>query len=463
MSYSLILNADCTLQRNPRVPIGQRPKQHHSAYRRYINPSRLPYQPKLHSCPSFSVEDRVPSLLVVCLETLARSEQIREVTKMLDNGPFTAISQGLEFLEQKRAFLKKIFRHLYVTHGYVYGGWIRDQIAGVTPHDIDIRADSLSKATRFIQTLRIFSNILVLRQCFLGCFTIIVQDPFNKNINFQMDVSYNNAFTNTNYDLDVNLLRTCKPDANCTSYSNVSLLNDNCDIDSVIRHCRQKEFVVLTPENKPVISHSRCWITTNISPEGNIVDYDIVYDGCYRVTRSDYYHCINRHTHEGQTLLKRIDKMKRRGWKCLNDDCLNPECILAPDNLVEAYDQYLENKRQYGLKLLRESHECQQVKKAVTEAARLVAKKESDARRAAKNIKQDVRTEKREKALDKKIRTILSKTQARTEVKQQDKTRQRKVTVRALRQDLETIRYGKKSKKCGSQVRKVKHKNRVFC
>jgi len=107
----------------------------------------------------------------------------------------------------------------------------------------------------------------------------------------------------------------------------------------VFNNICNKQFVVLSSDGKPLIAHKNRWLKVMTDHDGTIIGYKSNTMGP-QWTEEKCFDCVHRDS-SGLKLMKRIDKMLKRGWTCLNEPCKNPECIMAPTELVSAYNQHL--------------------------------------------------------------------------------------------------------------------------
>ncbi|ANB50350.1 hypothetical protein [Powai lake megavirus] len=239
---------------------------------------------------------------------------------------------------------------------YVYGGFIRDYINGNIYNDIDIRFPCRELANIFMNHyIPQQYNINIIGENEFGsypdiwkCINIeISQNKYQMypiKINLTWDVhsclNYDQYF-----DFDVNMLLTYNFIYSGEFTSIFSLTNSECCLQSVIKNCQSKNFIVLSINGKPLISHGNHDIRIIRNDQGKIInienDISLMRGECRSSSRP---HCISRSSEPGKLLLQKIDDMCLNGWDCLNEPCDNLWCVLAPEDLACEYEKYLEEK-----------------------------------------------------------------------------------------------------------------------
>ncbi|UFX99880.1 hypothetical protein QKC54_gp0197 [Megavirus baoshan] len=227
---------------------------------------------------------------------------------------------------------------------FCFGGYCRDAIATrnkLSFQDLDIRFESKGQVARFIANKLIPKyNMLKVDEIsgsfYTGCDTVHIQHKEYPEVFLKLDLvhgDHSHTGKSDYFDFDVNMLKTKKPmldNMDLVTINNmVESINPDCDINSIIKHCMAKEFVVLSNHGQSLLKH-----TPNIAPtfhSGRIVGFN-------KTMSND---CIDRKTKRGRILLDRKIKMEARGWKCINSDCENPKCVLASQSTVNKYETFL--------------------------------------------------------------------------------------------------------------------------
>nr|URM62428.1 hypothetical protein [Mimivirus sp.] len=231
---------------------------------------------------------------------------------------------------------------------FIYGGFLRDYIAGDIYSDIDIRFDSKKLIKIFIdyyipeqyikQILPISLNNNASRY-YCKCITMNLILPGYLNYPVTIDLTYTNKsyfmldIVHSSSDFDVNMLRL-------TSFKNNDIISGlttyhpNCQINDILENCRNKQFIVMSLDEHPKIKHH---VTTKYLYDinENIIGTE------YPDEIAFYPDCINRYSDHGQRLLQRMVKMQQYGWNCRNELCENPWCILSPNELSNKYYRYM--------------------------------------------------------------------------------------------------------------------------
>ena len=179
--------------------------------------------------------------------------------------------------------------------GKIFGGFIRDLLCGDRFNDIDIRFDNLRKYNLFKQNLHQFYAIDVIKtekKYDFKCFSRIkIRDPLNFSAYVQIDVIFPSDTENINCrtiesDFDVNQLQLSN------NKFDLCQTGKYLDYSKIIQNIKNKHFNVM---------HT-----------------------C----------CLYRDTKYGNKMLKRIEKMEKKGWICINRYCCgNPMCWLAPHKI----------------------------------------------------------------------------------------------------------------------------------
>ena len=221
-------------------------------------------------------------------------------------------------------------------HLYIYGGFIRDQLAGLPFHDIDIRFHNHSSVNSFIRALRKRFEVKIVKSSYIGCVSTEVKDGHNNCL--KLDLSYDNNFRQIVFDFDVNMLHASFIGNEQESIkTQLNLMNPKCNMYDVLQNIHHKQFVILNSAGEPSLSHEFVSMTFDTEKNEEVLGSVIDRINC---------RCIDRYTLQGRKVIERRAKMEDRGWICLNSDCRNPRCVLAPDDLVAKYDAYIEKLKQ---------------------------------------------------------------------------------------------------------------------
>ena len=284
-------------------------------------------------------------------------------------------------------FIKKILALIREHHGDIYGGFVRDMIADRMFNDIDVRFSRDTDIAVFITNLE--KNgfaITCLSQSYNKCQTIRVTDRVT-SLSVKLDLSfwlksisstigfydnhrhqyqcingsyYKRMHENEHIDFDVNTLVWSSSKHNphhrdqwylpmdVRNQHEISFLTErtSCSFESVIENCKLRQFIVLDADHKP----SRVHINRH---------YRLFTPASYKFDRC---YCIMRDSLEGQKILKRIEKMKSRGWTMLNGPCQNPRCIMAPEKIAIKFQQEQAREMRVTLKLLEKKNKIKEIK-----------------------------------------------------------------------------------------------------
>uniref|UniRef100_A0A6G6ADU5 NT pol-beta-like superfamily protein n=1 Tax=Borely moumouvirus TaxID=2712067 RepID=A0A6G6ADU5_9VIRU len=239
----------------------------------------------------------------------------------------------------------------------VFGGFHRDFFAKMPFKDIDIRFKFKTEATFFIERMQKKYNIKFMKPSYKsnGCYTICVQSKSNSEVNIYLDVSYKRDVNGSIYkkkffDFDVNMLSSQVHYSDRWYLRYLNTINPHCQILDILDNCARKQFIVLNYNGKSEILHKPSY-TAIIDSNGRIIRMKRNLSSCgsfmSKIMDSD---CINYHTIRGKKLLLRKKKMESRGWTCLNEECSNPVCILAPESLRNKYKEYVQEIKLQRLK-----------------------------------------------------------------------------------------------------------------
>jgi hypothetical protein len=242
---------------------------------------------------------------------------------------------------RKRKFVDDLLCNIG-DNAFVYGGFLRDKHGDWK--DIDIRFPTKESILAYIERLQQKYNTITTIGGYCSCFRLLVQNREYPELEVQIDATFETEFDNKGYDFDVNMLRTS---SDLMKFDNVLSMNPNCKLSEILEHIEQRKFVVLAQNGKPLIKHNenQMNLIAIFDAEGNFVD-------CNVNKRWPYFksECVNRRTRSGKKLVERIDKMKGRGWHCLNESCMNPTCISAPKWLFEAFIEKEKEKEEAARK-----------------------------------------------------------------------------------------------------------------
>ncbi|XWV25507.1 hypothetical protein QJ856_gp0250 [Tupanvirus deep ocean] len=314
------------------------------------------------SSENYSTTNRVSSLMTLCIDNLQRQNPYliqKIITKMFD----PTFDKSLNILKEKTELVVNALNRLLIKsicytckhddYLYLYGGAIRDMLNDEKPHDYDVKVCSEKCAIKFINKLKEYYNVNIIRQHYIGCYSFYVQHTNIPEVEIRFDVTYPTAFSNKNYDIDVNMLKF-----NISKYgnkvtainlTNVILINDECNLKHVVRNIHRKQFVVLDNKGRPNTCHNKMWREVIFNESGEVVDCSsFLLKGFNPDNKEiiDSCDCIHRRSQRGRKLLQRIEKMLKRGWTMLNEPCFNPDCVLAQLELVEAYNAYVLEKKE---------------------------------------------------------------------------------------------------------------------
>lgn len=187
--------------------------------------------------------------------------------------------------------------------GYIYGGYVRDCVAGIDFRDIDVCFPGLDLVESFVKNLNRYYSVKFESSKFYNCYTICVHHRRIDRISISIDISLANRPYDESWraDFDINMLRLRNGVIEVVPHLAI-------EMSAILENCRQKQFTVLDAQGTCTIKHL------------------------------DKSQCINRTTKAGKILVERIQKMLDRGWKMLNYRCQNPVCILAT---ARKYHNYL--------------------------------------------------------------------------------------------------------------------------
>ena len=276
------------------------------------------------------MEKHVPSLLFLCVKYMNFFQK-----KLLEKF-LCGIRLERTLIYAPNAHMRRFFHmisiikyHVEKHQAYNYGGYIRDQVAKRFFRDIDICFPSRQKFVLFREDLKkdMYFSISDVRKSYTRGGTIRVSDMgtiqisgheigcsvcldinYSKKTNHSTELARKNASG-----LKVLIQERRDFDVNCLAWygetRELKLTNPHCVMSDVIRNCKRKQLVMLDADSRPSIVHKR---------------------------RNQ---CIDANSVRGQKLLARMEKMKRRGWRVLNEPCRNPNCIMATKETIQLYQQ----------------------------------------------------------------------------------------------------------------------------
>jgi len=261
----------------------------------------------------------VPSLQFLALKTMYHTLDTKTFNELLNSLLFypTIIDQ----LKQYNEMIEKIITLTARYEGFIYGGYVRDQLAKLPFHDIDIKIlgeGFLEAILDELKESKYWYTVKELNDRDYGSFNtykIVITDYKYKFIQILIDITIcgKNHINNDQCDFDINQL--ILKDGKFIDL--ISVLPSGQNVTDVIKHINNKEFYVLDAHGKAE-------------------------------EHSDKTHCIDRGSRRGIKLVARIDKMISRGWKCINKNtCNNPWCILAK---LKMYKIYLNELNQLNIR-----------------------------------------------------------------------------------------------------------------
>lgn len=335
------------------------------------------------SSTNFVFANRILKLRTLCVDVFKRQEPDRFEKILLSGKTLFQEDENLlnfkiEMIDVILFYILRFYTNRIHEGAYLYGGAIRDLLNNEKPNDYDVRVHCEDCAINFINKIKLFYPINIIREHYKGCFTICVQHYKHPEIEIKLDITYVTEFSNKHFDISSNMLKIdLSYDAKGHSEnrltsiknidpSNVKLMNPLCKLSDVIRNIYCKKFVVLTRHGKSKTCHTTLWKEAVYNIDGEIVDYHNLFlkpQESYQFPNMSLYNehlnkicesnlnmiekcdCISRYSEHGRLLLFRIEKFKKRGWTCINEPCDNPNCILTSQELIDAYEAYKVKKR----------------------------------------------------------------------------------------------------------------------
>lgn len=245
--------------------------------------------------------------------------------------------------------------------GYIFGGFVRDQYAGIQFNDIDARFKNSTLILDLIERLKDYFCLdgQTPKLYFGGCYTVCCRHQRNPSICIKLDLTYDIPTMIPHFDFDVNML--CYHFENGERY--LALLNDQCSLSDIQHNIDNRQFIILDSNGSPnfqhcvndqiVIRQFNDSADSDNSDSNSGDSHDFVtqqqqrQSKFVRIANSDgeTSNCISRTSYQGIKLLERIEKMKNRGWTCINETCANPDCICADQECLEEYQQKLQRRQ----------------------------------------------------------------------------------------------------------------------
>ncbi|AGF85773.1 hypothetical protein QJ854_gp009 [Moumouvirus goulette] len=298
---------------------------------------------KIEDSPLFREDTMIIPLICLAYEKIIISNN-GPITKHMLRSIGTYVDLGLA----KNIYEAKmnIIKHISVIcddfwlsrRPLIFGGYHRDFFAKMSFKDIDLRFEDEFDVIDFIKKFKLSCNIKIKNSSYTnkGCYSMYVQHINIPQANVQIDATFcesqsSQKISNKRYDFDVNMLKSARLHDDEYYTSSLVSLNPNCKVTDIIDNCVKRQFIVLDYNGRPELDHS----TEEYIYPVYIPDKEI---------NSDSIICINRFNKRGKKLLKRIRKMKSRGWICINLECENPQCVLASDDCAKKYVEHLKEK-----------------------------------------------------------------------------------------------------------------------
>nr|AEX62307.1 hypothetical protein mv_R102 [Moumouvirus Monve] len=300
---------------------------------------------------NFVTETIIPTLMFLAYNTILQTQNGSISKYILASLPDTInLEKQREIHQTRDSMIIEIIEIVSNYPGaYVFGGFHRDFFAKMSFKDIDIRFVFKSEAICFIDRIQRLFNIKFLKTSYnsKGCFTLCIQNMYNKEINIYVDLTYDNdeygsLYTVKFFDFDVNMLMSSVHYSDQVYLASLKSSNPHCHILDILDNCAKKQFIILDYNGRPEILHKPSY-TATIDSEDNIIkmkrNFNFTSHESFQSIMINT-NCINYHTVRGKKLLLRKKKMESRGWTCLNEECSNPVCIMAPFSLREKHKKY---------------------------------------------------------------------------------------------------------------------------
>ncbi|AZL89727.1 hypothetical protein QKC54_gp0195 [Megavirus baoshan] len=215
---------------------------------------------------------------------------------------------------------------------YIFGGFVRDLLAGNIYSDIDIRFGRKQYIDLFIKycvpdkyIVKKYYTVDNSISRYSGkCITIDIFTQNNPNIIIELDCTF--VFKDSYvkqigghdiFDLDVNSLALFLSKVNGNIISKIIVLSNILNLPKIIKNCRKNKFVILNKLGHAVMAH------------------DFTFNDCISCTEycdpNDEYVCYT--CHHMEYYIQRIKKMISKGWIIKNNLCDNLSCLLNQKKL----------------------------------------------------------------------------------------------------------------------------------
>lgn len=263
------------------------------------------------------------SLVSLCLFA-AYSRYGDEFEKKLSKFiPLEDLASALTFVKKKNEMIEKIKAVAYENDGKFFGGYVRDLHSRQTFNDIDIIFFNIEHHKIFIESIFEELNTILLKtgpkymSLGFGCTSLWVSLKEDPTIHLKLDVVFaenaDDGIQKFTHDFDVNALVLTR-----TNNRFVGINPIGSTLGKTFRHLDQKRFFILD----------------------NL--------GQYTKDHLNGDQCINRCSPKGRKILRRIEKMKKKGWAPINPQCCpyNAGCILATKEILEEHRKSCERARE---------------------------------------------------------------------------------------------------------------------
>lgn len=210
---------------------------------------------------------------------------------------------------------------------YIFGGFVRDLLAGNIYTDIDIRFGRGKYIDLFIKYC--MPNKYIVKKNYTidnsisrysgKCISTEIFTRDSPNIIIKLDCTY--LFKDSNivyidshiqFDLDVNSLALYLSIVNGNLKSKIIALSNILNLPKIIKNCRKKKFIVLNKSGYSVKSHHYIFSDCIFCTDGCDSNNEYI---CYTCYNMEYY-------------IQRIKNMISKGWIINNNPCDNLSCIL---------------------------------------------------------------------------------------------------------------------------------------
>lgn len=218
----------------------------------------------------------------------------------------------------------------------LFGNFLRGKSENLISHRLHFFCPNVETVVYIINKLKESFKVKILNEC--EDYRILIEKKFPVTISFKYDI---------------NVL--CLPNDSDNTMKG-KILFEKRNICAIIKNYHNKQFMVLDYYGAPTLKHTTICKLCQIRKDATINDKpgelflcseDISYriGGTYinTINRAfPFYHsnhllscqCISRFERNGMLLMDKISRMISNGWKCLNQTCQNPMCILAPQHLA---------------------------------------------------------------------------------------------------------------------------------